>query len=130
LQALLEVDADLTTDGKRNTLLSSNAVSVDPHAGLEIAYRNVVFLRAGIGNLQQVKDNNDTTNTRSYTMFQPSAGIGFKVYALAVDYAFTSLQTQSNPLYTHVISLRLHINSLKKADKEADKEEKTTTDTP
>lgn len=109
-QFLAEVDFDMTTDGKRNTLISSKAVSVDPHLGLEASYKNMIFLRGGVGNFQSVLDDADTTNKKKVLLFSPSVGLGLKLKGFVVDYAFTSLLTQSNPLYTHVISLRIDLN--------------------
>jgi hypothetical protein len=109
-QFLAEVNLDLTTDGKRNTLISSKAVSIDPRLGLEGSYKNMIFLRGGVGNFQRVLDDADTTNTKKIMLFQPSVGLGLKIKGFMVDYAFTSLLTQSNPLYTHIISLRIDIN--------------------
>lgn len=120
IQVLAELGVDVTTDGKRNTLISSSTFSFDPHLGVEAGYKNTVFLRAGIGNFQRVLDDRDTSNQKKFTIYQPSVGIGVKVNKLIVDYAFTSLQTQANPLFTHVISLRLLF------DKPAPKKEKTT----
>lgn len=109
-QIMAEIDADLTTDGKRNTLVSTNSFSIDPHMGIEASYKRTVFLRAGIGNIQRVLDDKDTLNQKKYTIFQPTIGVGLKLKTIVVDYAFTSLQTQSNPLYTHIISLRVNVN--------------------
>jgi hypothetical protein len=106
-QLLTEIGFDITTDGKRNTLIATNTFSIDPHFGIETSYKKTIFLRAGVGNFQKVKDDNDTTNQKQFTIFQPSVGVGLKVDKLVVDYAFTSLQTQSNPLLTHIVSLRL-----------------------
>lgn len=106
-QVLAELGVDVTTDGRRNTLLHSSTFSFDPRMGLEGSYKNTIFLRAGVGNFQRVLDDNDTTNRNRFTIYQPAVGVGVKVSKLVVDYAFTSLQTQSNPLYTHVVSLRL-----------------------
>ena len=106
-QLLPELGLDLTTDGKRNTLISGKTISIDPHLGLEASYKKTLFFRAGVGNIQKVKDDNDTNNQKQYTIFQPSLGIGLKIDKLVIDYAFTSLQTQSNPLLTHIVSLRL-----------------------
>lgn len=114
IQVLAELDADITTDGKRGTLVSTDGFSIDPHMGIEAGYKNTVFLRAGVGNIQRVLDDRDTTNQKKYTLFQPSAGVGIKLKSLVVDYAFTSLQAQSNPLYTHIVSLRLDINKAAK----------------
>ncbi|HRO42949.1 MAG TPA: hypothetical protein PL009_08950 [Flavipsychrobacter sp.] len=107
IQVLAELGVDMTTDGRRNTLINGSTFSFDPHLGLEGNYKNTIFLRAGIGNFQRVFDDNDTLNQKKFTIYQPSVGLGVKVSKLFVDYAFTSLQTQANPLYTHIVSLRL-----------------------
>ena len=54
-------------------------------------------------------DDRDTLNQAKYTLWQPSAGAGIRIAILNVDYAYTSLQTQSNPLFSHIISARLDI---------------------
>lgn len=106
---LAEVDADITTDGRRNTLVGTGDLSLDPHAGFELGYKKTIFLRAGVGNIQRVLDDRDTTNQQHYTIWQPSVGAGIRINALSVDYSFTSLQTQASPLFSHIISLRLDI---------------------
>lgn len=108
-QVTAELGFDLTTDGQRATIISSKAISIDPKLGLEASYKHTIFLRAGVGNFYRVLDNADTTNQKKYTVFQPSVGVGFKIKALSVDYAFTSLQVQDNPLMSHIVSLRLDI---------------------
>lgn len=122
-QVLAELGFDLTTDGKRATLISSKAVSIDPKIGLEANYKGVLFLRAGVGNFYRVLDNSDTLNQKKVTIFQPAIGAGFKVKMLSVDYAFTSLQMQDNPLMSHVISLRIDLNKKKVNKEEATKTE-------
>jgi len=57
-------------------------------------------------------------NQKKFTIYQPSVGIGIKVSRLVIDYAFTSLQTQASPLYTHVFSLRLLFDKPASAQKE------------
>ena len=52
---LTALDFDLTFDKKRNVLIRSDFVNVDPHLGLEVAYKNIVFLRGGLGNIQDEK---------------------------------------------------------------------------
>jgi hypothetical protein len=113
-QVLAEFGFDVTTDGKRSTLIASNPISIDPKMGVEASYKNTIFLRAGVGNFYRALDNSDTLNVKKYTVFQPSIGVGFKVKSFAVDYAFTSLQMQDNPLMSHVISIRLDIMKAKK----------------
>jgi hypothetical protein len=99
-----ELDIDMTTDGQRNTLITSKTVSLDPHIGFEGGYSEVVFLRAGVGNIQKVK--NDSGSEKNYT-FQPNIGVGIKLKNLTVDYAFTDVGDQSTALYSHVFSLKL-----------------------
>jgi len=82
--------------------------------GIEASYKNTIYVRAGVGNFYRALDNSDTLNIKKYTVFQPSVGVGFKVKSFAVDYAFTSLQMQDNPLMSHVISIRLDIMKAKK----------------
>lgn len=109
LNFLIEANLDLTFDGRRNTVISNSAVSIDPKLGLELALKNVFFVRAGINNFQKAYDDADTTNTKKVWIYQPSAGAGFRISNVQIDYAFTNLANQSNPLYTHVFSLKLDL---------------------
>ncbi len=109
VQLIAELGFDLTTDGKRSTLISGKPISIDPRLGLEAAYKQTVFVRAGVGNFYRALDNADTTNQKKYTVFQPAIGVGFKLKQIVVDYAFTSLQMQDNPLMSHVVSLRVDL---------------------
>lgn len=112
VQLLTEANVDFTFDGKRNTVLSGNTVSADPHLGLEAAIKEVFFVRAGITNFQKALADGDTLNQKKVWIYQPSLGAGFKINNVNLDYAFSNLANQSNPLFTHVFSLR--INFVKK----------------
>ncbi len=112
IDLLAEANLDLTFDGKRNTVISSKAVSIDPHIGIEAAYKNVFFVRAGITNFQRALADGDTLNQKKVWIYQPSLGAGFKINNVMLDYAFTNLANQSNPLYTHIFSL--HFTLVKK----------------
>ena len=106
---LAEANFDVTFDGKRNTVLSSNPVSVDPHVGLEARIKDVFFIRGGVTNFQQALSDGDTLNQKKVWIYQPSIGAGFKIRNIMLDYAFTNLANQSNPLYTHIFSLRFNL---------------------
>lgn len=106
---LAEADLDFTFDGRRNTVISSKAVNVDPHAGLEATIKKVFFVRAGVSNFQQALADGDTTDEKKVWIFQPSLGAGFKLKNVSIDYAFTNLANQSNPLYTHIFSLKIDL---------------------
>ncbi|MBL0255822.1 MAG: PorV/PorQ family protein [Chitinophagaceae bacterium] len=107
IKLLAEANVDLTFDGKRNTILSSNPVSIDPHLGLEASINDVFFIRGGITNFQKALADEDTLNQKKVWIYQPSAGAGFKIKNVSVDYAFTNLANQQNPLYTHIVSCGL-----------------------
>lgn len=106
---LAEANIDFTFDGRRNTIISSSAVSIDPKLGLEASVNNVFFVRAGINNFQKTLQDEDSTNTKKVWIYQPSVGAGFKISNVQIDYAFTNLANQSNPLYTHIFSLKLDL---------------------
>jgi hypothetical protein len=108
-----ELNVDITTDGRRNTLISG-AVSVDPHLGLSFGYKNYVTLRAGVSNFQYVKNFDDTEKLN----FQPNLGIGLNFKSFFLDYAFTDIGDASVALYSHVISLRIKLNKPNNALKE------------
>ncbi|TBR18681.1 MAG: PorV/PorQ family protein [Chitinophagaceae bacterium] len=106
ISLLAETNVDLTFDGKRNTLFRSNPLSADPKLGLECNVNNIFFIRAGINNFQRALADEDTLNQKVVWIFQPSAGVGFKIANVVIDYAFANLANQSNPLFTHVFSLK------------------------
>ena len=106
---LAEIDADFTFDGKRNTVLAGNTISADPHAGLELSIKDVFFVRGGIYNFQRALADGDTTNQKKVWIYQPSLGAGFKINNVSIDYAFSNLANQSNPLYTHIFSLKFDL---------------------
>ncbi|ANI89063.1 hypothetical protein A9P82_07035 [Arachidicoccus ginsenosidimutans] len=110
---LAESNLAVTFDGKRNTLISGKPVSIDPNLGLEANIVDKVFIRAGISNFQRGLADSDTTNQKRVWLFQPSLGAGFRLGNVVIDYAFTNLANQSNPLYTHVFSLRLDLDNKK-----------------
>jgi hypothetical protein len=114
LSLLAEADLDLTFDGRRNTVISTNPVSIDPRLGLELSFKDIFFVRGGINNFQQVLDDRDTLNNRKIWIYQPSVGAGFKVGDIQIDYAFVNLANQSYPLYTHVFSLRIDLRKKEK----------------
>jgi len=117
LHLLAEADFDITFDGRRNTLISSDPVSIDPKFGVEANIANVVYVRAGVQNFQKALADGDTLNQKRVWIFQPSLGAGFKVGNVAIDYAFTNLANQSNPLYTNVFSVTIDLTKKEKTSK-------------
>jgi hypothetical protein len=114
ISLLAEANIDFTFDGRRNTVISSKAVSIDPKIGLEASVKNVFFVRAGINNFQKALDESDSSNTKKVWIYQPGIGAGFRISNVEIDYAFTNLANQSNPLYTHIFSLKLDLKKKSK----------------
>jgi len=105
--SMANIDFDVTFDGKRNVLIKSDPVSIDPHLGLEFGYKHIVFLRAGVGNIQKETEFGGKTSTS----FQPNIGVGVVIKNIVfIDYALTDLGNQSIALYSNVFSLKVNFN--------------------
>ena len=100
-----EINLKNTFDGRRNVLINSDPVSIDPSLGIEATYADVVFLRGGIGNFQVTTD----IDGNRLTTFQPNFGIGVKLNKFTIDYALTDIGDRSVALYSNVFSLRIDI---------------------
>jgi len=108
-----EIDWEVSTDGKRNTLISTKRVSMDPRIGIELGLWNYFFLRGGVNNFQKMYN---TKGKKSFTV-QPNIGAGFKYKDyVAVDYAYTDVGKASENQYSHVVSLVLGINKRKRKE--------------
>lgn len=101
-----EINADFTTDGQRNVLISSSLFNMDPRIGLELGYKNLLFLRGGINRFQRVKD---FDGTQSLTAM-PSIGAGIRFNRFAIDYALGNAFNQGFISMSNIISLKLSIN--------------------
>jgi hypothetical protein len=106
LTLLAEINTDMTFDGKRNVLIKSDPISVDPHFGLEFGYKGMVFLRGGVMNIQKEQ----TVTGKEITTLQTNFGVGVRIKRISIDYAKTDIGDNSVALYSHVVSIRLDIN--------------------
>lgn len=105
-----EVDFDFTFDGKRNTLVSGKPISIDPHFGFEVGYKNMLFIRTGANNIQR---NSGFSDSKELTL-QPSFGVGVKFRTITLDYALTNASNQGYSRYSNIFSLRWGFDTLKK----------------
>jgi hypothetical protein len=104
---LADIDLDITFDGMRNVLIKSDPISIDPHIGTELGYKDFLFVRAGIGNIQKESD----MTGKQTTSFQPNIGVGIKIKdTFTLDYALTDIGDQSIALYSNIFSLKININ--------------------
>ncbi len=90
---------------KTNDIISTDFVSIDPALGLEFGYTDLVFVRAGVGNFQNVQqlDNSEKVG------FQPNIGLGFKYKGIQIDYTLTDLGDQSTALYSNIFSVKVDL---------------------
>ncbi len=91
---------------RTNDIISSNVVSIDPAIGFEYNYIDLVFLRAGVGNFQNLTQIDGSRRLG----FQPNIGLGFKYRGIQVDYALTDLGDQSAALYSNIFSLKVDLS--------------------
>ena len=108
-----ELDLDVTTDGKRNTLISAAPFSMDPHLGLQFGFRDIVKLRGGISSIQSFS----RIDGSSYWGVQPNLGLGIGIKGFHLDYAFTRLGDANANFYTHIFSIKLKLAKPKNAMK-------------
>ena len=88
-----------------NDLISSKALSIDPAIGFDFGYTDLVFLRGGVGNFQNITQ---LDLSKSVT-FQPNIGLGFKYKGIQIDYALTDLGDQSAALYSNIFSVKVDL---------------------
>ena len=99
---LAEIDLNVRFT-ETNDLISSSFASLTPAIGFEFGYVDLVFIRAGIGNFQNITQLDGNENIG----FQPNIGIGFKYKGIQVDYALTDIGDQSAALYSNIFSVTL-----------------------
>ncbi len=105
ISLLAEANATFTSDGKRNVLVSTSPISIDPMIGIELGYEHIIFVRLGVGNAQRVTDFDQS----KYITIQPNLGLGLKLKNLYIDYALSNIGNTSDVLYSNIFSLKLDI---------------------
>ncbi len=88
-----------------NDIVSTSSVSIDPAIGFEFGFLELAYLRAGVGNFQNVREIDNSERIG----FQPNIGIGFKYKGIQVDYALTDIGDQSAALYSNIFSLKIDL---------------------
>ena len=106
IKGLFEIDFDMTTDGRRNTLIAGDVLSLDPKFGSEFSYKEMVYLRIGTKNYQKVLEL-DGSNT---SLLEPSFGVGLKLKDARIDYALSNIGSGSVAPISHIFSINLGIN--------------------
>lgn len=100
----LQAELDLNFRfAQTNDIVSNSNLSMTPALGLEFGYIDMIFIRTGLGNVQNSRGLDGTESTS----VQPNLGVGFKYKGIAVDYALTDIGDSSAALYSNVFSVTL-----------------------
>ncbi|GLR19683.1 putative type IX sorting system protein PorV2 [Portibacter lacus] len=103
----VEANLRLSTDGRASGLGGQN-FNLDPAIGAELGYKNLVFLRAGLGDVE--RSLNEVNGSRDLSL-KPNVGLGLNLGRFGVDYALTNIGAigeENGALYSHIFSLRLN----------------------
>jgi len=105
------LDFDFTFDGRRHNLITSSILSIDPHFGMELGYKKIVAVRAGIGNIQT----ESRFDGKKKTTLQINLGLGLGIKNIVfIDYAFTDIGDVSIAIYSHIFSVKVTLDSFKR----------------
>lgn len=88
---------------RTNDILSSEKLSIDPALGMQLDLKKIVFLRAGVGNFQRIRQFDYSFNTS----FKPNIGLGFQYKGITFDYALTNIGDLEDAMYSNVFSLKI-----------------------
>ena len=108
ISVLAEGNLDITTDGERNTVIAFDPISIDPRLGLELGYKETIYVRGGISSQQF----GGVDGEQSLVM-QPTMGIGLRIRSIYLDYALTvqgdDSSSSTGNLNSNVFSLKINL---------------------
>lgn len=111
LSVYLEGNANISTNGTKAGLIASESLALDPSAGIEVNYARIVYIRAGIGNIQRLINSQDYT--KRVIEYQPNIGVGLNLGRVTIDYALANIGNTSSINQSHIFSLKLRMNAKK-----------------
>lgn len=100
-----EFALDLTTDGQRNNIANLGRFSLDPRLGVEFGYAELLYVRAGLNNVQRTPD----FDNRIATTMHPNLGVGLRFKKFGIDYAITNVGDRSQTLFSNILSVGIHL---------------------
>jgi hypothetical protein len=110
IHGLVEIGWNAFFDGRRNTWISSESINLDPKIGMEWGYNQLVFFRAGYGNIQKILSE---INVNEFERVgQLHAGIGIKLGKIKIDYALANVANLTKDInYSHIFSAVLNFGT-------------------
>ncbi|GAB5410707.1 MAG: hypothetical protein BalsKO_30720 [Balneolaceae bacterium] len=96
------VDLNLLFENRQAYYMNVGSMSIEPHVGGEVTYKNRISARAGLTDF--------IDDPQSGFSISPTLGLGFRVATFYIDYGFASFAGTSSTLgYTHRISLKFDL---------------------
>lgn len=108
MNLLTEVDLNVRF-AQTNDIISTEFASIDPAFGFQLDYDKLVYVRAGVGNFQNITEFN---NSKSLSL-QPNFGVGFNYNGIKVDYALSNIGSVGNALYSNIFSITFDYSFLR-----------------
>lgn len=100
------IDTDLLFENRQAYYINAGKMSIEPHVGAELTYKDVISFRTGVTDFI-----NDPEGGFSVS---PTLGLGLQFLKFNLDYGFASFAgTSSNLGYTHRISLQYKFSSIR-----------------
>ena len=96
-----------------NYIINTKIFSLSPQLGLELNYKNLLFVRSGIYNFQRIKYFTDSLTFKTQLNAFVNLGIGLHYKNFSLDYAFQNLGNSAVALNSHFITLRIDLKSLR-----------------
>jgi hypothetical protein len=111
LSIMPEVNLVVTFDGQRNEVVSTKVASIDPLMGIELCYMRIIYLRAGMNNIQQATN----VDNKMQWIASPSIGVGIRYKGVGLDYTLTNFGGGDGAIgsYSNIFSLKISINNLR-----------------
>lgn len=99
LNLITAVDTDLYFENRQAYYINIGRMSVEPHVGAELSYKEIIAIRTGLTDF--------ITDPVSGFTVSPTLGMGLSISRFILDYGFASFSGASSDLgFTHRISLR------------------------
>lgn len=109
ISLLAEMNASFIFDGRRAAVLSTGLITAEPLMGVEVGYRDLVFFRAGLGNMQRITE----FGGKKRLLADPSAGLGLHLGNFYLDYALGNISPRTISLYSNIFSVRYVFSRVK-----------------
>ncbi|MFN1835689.1 PorV/PorQ family protein [Balneola sp. MJW-20] len=101
-EVIAATDVDLLFENRQAYYINLGRMSVEPHVGAEVTYRDIISFRTGLTDF--------ITDPVSGFTVSPTLGLGLHLSRFKLDYGFASFAGTSSDLgFTHRISLRFDI---------------------